>query len=385
MIPKAFGTAFAGIMKLNIAVLPGDGIGPEVTKQAIKVLKAIALEFDHQFIFKNADVGAIAIDKTNNPLPDKTLDLCKNTDAILFGAIGDPKYDNNPSAKVRPEQGLLKLRKELGLFANIRPVKAYDTLLDKSPLKRKIIQGTDISIYRELTGGIYFGEKHISDDGNTASDLCEYSKTEIERIAHLAFKAAQARKNKVTLVDKANVLESSRLWRKVVKEVAENYKDVALDFLFVDNAAMQIILNPKQFDVILTENMFGDIISDEASVIGGSIGLLASASVGEKYAMFEPIHGSYPQAKGKGIANPIASILSAAMLLDHFELHKEAQMVRDAVDKSLKLKITTPDLNPDIANITTTKVGDFIEDYINNPDDTNLNFTNIHLGQSTII
>ncbi|WP_411766616.1 3-isopropylmalate dehydrogenase [Winogradskyella sp. A3E31] len=372
-------------MKLNIAVLPGDGIGPEVTKQAIKVLKAIALEFDHQFIFKNADVGAIAIDKTNNPLPDKTLDLCKNTDAILFGAIGDPKYDNNPSAKVRPEQGLLKLRKELGLFANIRPVKAYDTLLDKSPLKRKIIQGTDISIYRELTGGIYFGEKHISDDGNTASDLCEYSKTEIERIAHLAFKAAQARKNKVTLVDKANVLESSRLWRKVVKEVAENYKDVALDFLFVDNAAMQIILNPKQFDVILTENMFGDIISDEASVIGGSIGLLASASVGEKYAMFEPIHGSYPQAKGKGIANPIASILSAAMLLDHFELHKEAQMVRDAVDKSLKLKITTPDLNPDIANITTTKVGDFIEDYINNPDDTNLNFTNIHLGQSTII
>ena len=385
MIPKAFGTAFAGIMKLNIAVLPGDGIGPEVTKQAIKVLKAIALEFDHQFIFKNADVGAIAIDKTNNPLPDKTLDLCKNTDAILFGAIGDPKYDNNPSASVRPEQGLLKLRKELGLFANIRPVKAYDTLLDKSPLKRKIIQGTDISIYRELTGGIYFGEKHISDDGNTASDLCEYSKTEIERIAHLAFKAAQARKNKVTLVDKANVLESSRLWRKIVKDVAEDYKDVELDFLFVDNAAMQMILNPKQFDVILTENMFGDIISDEASVIGGSIGLLASASVGEKHAMFEPIHGSYPQAKGKGIANPIASILSAAMLLDHFELHKEAQMVRDAVDKSLKLKITTPDLNPDVANITTTKVGDFIEDYINNPDDTNLNFTNIHLGQSTII
>ncbi|RIA10677.1 3-isopropylmalate dehydrogenase [Flavobacteriaceae bacterium MAR_2010_72] len=372
-------------MKLNIAVLPGDGIGPEVTAQAKKVLKAIAMEFDHKFIFNEALVGAIAIDQSGNPLPDETLKLCKRTDAVLFGAIGDPKYDNDPSAKVRPEQGLLKLRKELNLFANIRPVKAYETLLSKSPLKKAIIEGTDICIYRELTGGIYFGEKRTSEDGNTSSDLCEYSRFEIERIAHLAFKAAQSRKNKVTLVDKANVLESSRLWRKVVTEIAPEYREVTLDFLFVDNAAMQIILNPKQFDVILTENMFGDIISDEASVIGGSIGLLASASIGDKYALFEPIHGSYPQATGKGIANPIASILSAAMLLEHFELFEEAKLIKQGVEKSLKLHITTPDLNSKYSHITTTKVGDFIEDFISNPKDTNLNFKNIHLGQSTII
>ncbi len=372
-------------MKLNIAVLSGDGIGPEVTKEAIKTLKAIAQEFDHTFNFKSASVGAIAIDETGEPLPDATLDLCKHSDAVLFGAIGDPKYDNNPNAKVRPEQGLLKLRKELGLYANIRPVKAYDMLLSQSPLKEENIKGTDISIYRELTGGIYFGEKQLSEDGNIASDLCEYSREEIKRITHLAFKAAQTRQKKVTLVDKANVLETSRLWRNVVKQVAEDYPDVALEFLFVDNAAMQLILNPKQFDVILTENMFGDIISDEASVIGGSIGLLASASVGDKHAMFEPIHGSYPQATGKGIANPIASILSAAMLLDHFELHEEAEMVREAVEKSLQLEITTPDLNSKNNTITTSKVGDFIEDFINNPKDSNLNFANIHLGQSTII
>ena len=372
-------------MKLNIAVLPGDGIGPEVTDQAIKVLNAIAVEFEHSFNYTYAPVGAIAIDKHGDPLPESTLDICKSSDAILFGAIGDPKYDNDPSAKVRPEQGLLKLRKELGLFANIRPVKAYDTLLAKSPLKRGIIKGADISIFRELTGGIYFGEKYLSEDGNTASDLCVYSRYEIERITHLAFKAAQSRKKKVTLVDKANVLESSRLWRRVVTEVATQYPDVTLDFLFVDNAAMQMILNPKQFDVIVTENMFGDIISDEASVIGGSIGLLASASIGDKYAMFEPIHGSYPQATGKGIANPVAAILSAAMLLDHFNLYEEAERVRGAVDKSLTLHVTTPDINTKFDNITTSKVGDFIEDVINNPNDTNLNFTNIHLGQSTII
>ena len=372
-------------MNLKIAVLPGDGIGPEVTEQAVKVLNAIAINFNHKFSYTYADVGAIAIDNHNDPLPATTLQICKKHDAILFGAIGDPKYDNDPSAKIRPEQGLLKLRKELGLFANIRPVKAYKTLLKKSPLRKKIIKGTDISIYRELTGGLYFGEKKISEDGNTASDLCSYSRHEIERITHLAFKAAKARKNKVTLVDKANVLESSRLWRKVVTEIGKQYPKVNLDFLFVDNAAMQMIQNPKQFDVILTENLFGDIISDEASVIGGSIGLLASASVGNKYAMFEPIHGSYPQATGKGIANPVASILSAAMLLDHFELYEEAKMIRKAVDKSLVLQITTPDLNKKFDNVTTSKVGDFIEDFINNPDDSNLNFFNIYLGQSTII
>ncbi|MFD2564845.1 3-isopropylmalate dehydrogenase [Aquimarina rubra] len=371
-------------MKLEIAVLSGDGIGPEVTSQAIKALEAIMHRFDHTFTFKDALVGAIAIDKTGNPLPDETLHLCASTDAVLFGAIGDPKYDNNPSAPVRPEQGLLRLRKELGLYANIRPVKAYDTLLDKSPLKREIIEGTDISIYRELTGGIYFGKKHLNEEGTIASDLCEYSKEEIERISHLAFKAAQKRRKKLTLVDKANVLESSRLWRKVVTEIAKEYSDVTVDFLFVDNAAMQMILNPSQFDVILTENMFGDIISDEASVIGGSIGLLASASIGDTCCMFEPIHGSYPQATGKGIANPIAAILSAAMLLEHFDLMEEARAIKDGVEKALELNLTTPDLNT-INPLTTEKVGDFIYDYILNPEDSNMNFENIHVGQSTII
>lgn len=373
-------------MKLKIAVLSGDGIGPEVTNQAIKVLKAIGTIYNHTFEFEQALVGAIAINKTGNPLPDETLELCKNSDAVLFGAIGDPKYDNNPDAKIRPEQGLLKLRKELGLFANIRPIKAYTTLLDNSPLKRHIIEGTDMLIYRELTGGIYFGEKQLSDDGTKASDLCEYSQMEIERITHLAFKAAQLRRNKITLVDKANVLETSRLWRRVVTNVAKEYPKVALDFLFVDNAAMQMILNPKQFDVILTENMFGDIISDEGSVIGGSIGLLASASVGDKNAMFEPIHGSYPQAKGKNIANPIAAILSAAMLLDNFGLQKEGDVIRKAVEKSLEHNIVTPDLNV-VRNYGTNYVGDSIANMILNNDenDSYLNQENINFGESIII
>ncbi|TYP70027.1 3-isopropylmalate dehydrogenase [Aquimarina intermedia] len=371
-------------MKLEIAVLAGDGIGPEVTAQAIKSLEAIAHSFDHTFLFKEGLVGAIAIDKTGDALPQETLDLCAATDAVLFGAIGDPKYDNNPGSKVRPEQGLLKLRKELGLYANIRPVKAYPTLLEHSPLKRHIIEGTDIAIYRELTGGIYFGKKTLNDEGTVASDLCEYSKEEIERIAHLAFKEALKRKKKLTLVDKANVLETSRLWRKVVTELATAYPEVQLDFMFVDNAAMQLILNPKSFDVILTENMFGDILSDEASVIGGSIGLLASASIGDKFAMFEPIHGSYPQATGKGIANPIAAILSVAMLLRHFNLNEEAAVIEQGVEKALELHITTPDLNSH-QPLSTQKVGDFIADYITNPFDTNVNFENIHVGQSTII
>lgn len=372
-------------MKLNIAVLPGDGIGPEVIDQAVKVLKAIAMEFNHIFTFETGFVGASAIDKTGEPLPEKTISICENADAILFGAIGDTKYDIDPNAEIRPEQGLLGLRKVLDLYTNIRPVIAYEDLLNKSSLKKKQIKDTDILIYRELTGGIYFGEKKLSEDGNTASDICEYTRFEIERIAHLAFKAAQSRKRKLTLVDKANVLASSRLWRKVVQELALQYPDVKLDYLYIDNAAMELIINPRQFDVILTENMFGDILSEEASVIVGSIGLLASASIGDKHAMFEPIHGAYTKAANKGIANPIASILSAAMLLDHFELHEEADLIRDGVDKSLKLHITTPDLNTKYDHITTTKVGDFIEDFINNPEETNLNFTNIHLGQSTII
>ncbi len=371
-------------MKLNIAVLAGDGIGPEITKQSIKVLKAVADRFDHEFNFEEGLVGAAAIDLLGAPLPDSSLDLCKKSDALLFGAIGDPKYDNNPDSKVRPEQGLLQLRKGLGLFANIRPVKTYDKLIEQSPLKSDRITGADLVIYRELTGGIYFGEKQTSEDGKSASDLCSYSTNEIERVAHLAFKSAQQRRKKLTLVDKANVLETSRLWRKTVTEIAKEYEDVELDFLFVDNAAMQMILNPKQFDVILTENMFGDIISDEASVIGGSIGLLASASVGGKCAMFEPIHGSYPQATGKGIANPVASILSAAMLLDHFELTEEADAVRKAVELSIKLNVCTQDINPD-NHYTTEKVGDFLEGLISEIDNININNENLNLGQMTII
>lgn len=374
-------------MKLKIAVLAGDGIGPEVTKQAIKVLNAIQDVFSHVFVYNEALVGAIAIDKTGDPLPNETLMCCSDADAVLFGAIGDPKYDNDPSAKVRPEQGLLKLRKELGLFANVRPVKAYATLIDNSPLKREIIEGTDMEIYRELTGGIYFGEKKLSDDGLTASDLCEYSSFEIERIAHLAFKAAVKRRNKLTLVDKANVLESSRLWRKVVTKIAEEYPTVSLDFLFVDNAAMQMILSPKQFDVILTENMFGDIISDEGSVIGGSIGLLASSSIGYTNAMFEPIHGSFPQATGKDIANPIAAILSAAMLLDHFGLTAEAEAVRGAVEKALAFNIVTPDLHAQ-SSYGTEQVGSVIANYIYQAIGVNQNYVNLEnvsIGQSTLI
>ncbi len=371
-------------MKLKIALLPGDGIGPEVTYEAVKVLNAVAEKYNHNFDFTKALVGAIAIDETENPLPNETLKICAESDAILFGSIGDPKYDNNPNAKVRPEQGLLKLRKSLGLFANIRPLITYEPLIHKSSLKESVIKGTDFVIYRELTGGIYFGKKTLNTDGNRATDECSYSAEEIDRISHLAFKAAQVRRKKLTLIDKANVLETSRLWRKQVAAMSNQYPDVKLDYLFVDNAAMQIILNPTQFDVILTENMFGDIISDEASVISGSIGLLASASIGNHSVLFEPIHGSYPQAKGKNIANPIASILSAAMLLDHFELYEEASMIKEAVEKSLVLNVCTIDINQE-SLFRTSDIGDFIVDYIHFPEDYNINHSNIQIGQSTII
>lgn len=373
-------------MKLTIAVIPGDGIGPEVTAQAKKALDAIAEVYNHVFLYKEALMGACAIEATGNPLPDETIKICKKADAILFGAIGDPKYDNDPSAKVRPEQGLLRLRKELGLYCNVRPVKAYDKLIKNSPLKREVIFGTDILIFRELTGGIYFGSKEISEDGKTAFDSCSYSVEEISRVAHLAFKAAQERRKKVTLVDKSNVLETSRLWRKTVTEIANEYVNVELELMFIDNAVMQIILNPKQFDVILSDNLFGDILSDQASVIGGSIGLLASASIGEKSVLFEPIHGSYPQAKGKDIANPLASILSAGMLLAHVGLHEEADAIERAVEKSLSLGITAEDIKgKNQYSASTSKVGHFIADYIANQEDSNMNFKNIHMGQSTII
>ncbi len=371
-------------MNKNIAVIEGDGIGPEVTRQAVKVLNSVAEQFGHEFHYSYCLMGADAIDKTGNPLPDVTIETCLNSDAILFGAIGHPKYDNDPAAKVRPEQGLLKLRKSLQLFANIRPVTTYSSLQHLSPLKTKNIEGVDFIIYRELTGGIYFGKKELNAEGTQASDECIYSREEIERIAHLAFQQAQKRKKKLTLVDKANVLETSRLWRKVVQEIAIQYKDVTVDFLFVDNAAMQIILNPKQFDVILTENMFGDIISDEASVITGSLGLLPSASVGSGSALFEPIHGSYPQAAGKDIANPLGSILSAAMMLDYFGLQEEAELVREAVNWTLENSFVTKDIEP-INFYFTSTIGELISDYIGNKIPGRVNKENIELRKSTII
>ncbi|MBE2207952.1 MAG: 3-isopropylmalate dehydrogenase [Saprospiraceae bacterium] len=330
-------------MNKHIALLPGDGIGPEVTQQAVKVLDTIALRFGHQLTYTSADVGAIAIERHGDPLPHATLETCLAADAILFGAIGHPRYDNDPSAKVRPEQGLLRLRKSLGLFANIRPVSVYPTLAHLSPLKTEKVTGVDFVIFRELTGGIYFGERQRT--ASDAFDVCSYSAPEIERIARQAFHYARNRRGKLTLVDKANVLDTSRLWRSVVTEMAASeFPDVRFDWMYVDNAAMQIIQFPADFDVILTENMFGDILSDEASVLPGSLGLLPSASTGEHTALFEPIHGSYPQAAGQDIANPVAAILSAAMLLDHFSFHTEADTVRQAVRSVLEAGIGTPDL-----------------------------------------
>lgn len=371
-------------MEKNIAVIPGDGIGPEVIQQAIKVLDAVAQQYAHSFHYHYALMGADAIDKTGNPLPDETIATCLHSDAILFGAIGHPKYDNDPSAKVRPEQGLLKLRKTLQLFANIRPVTTYPSLNFLSPLKNKNLQDVDFVIYRELTGGIYFGAKELSEDQNQASDACVYSREEVERIAHLAFRQAQQRKKKLTLIDKANVLETSRLWRRVVKEVAVSYPNVTVDFLFVDNAAMQLILNPGQFDVILTENMFGDILSDEASVITGSLGLLPSASIGNGSAMFEPIHGSYPQAAGKDIANPLGAILSAAMMLEYFGMHDEAAHVRDAVQWTLGNGFVSKDIDPVNFYFTST-IGELISDYVSDKIPGGVNKENIELRKSTII
>ena len=371
-------------MQKNIAVILGDGIGPEVTQQSIKILDALAQQFGHTFNYSYGLMGADAIDKTGNPLPDETIKICLESDAILFGAIGHPKYDNDPSAKVRPEQGLLKLRKSLGLFANIRPVSTYTALQHLSPLKNKNIEGVDFIIFRELTGGIYFGKKETNEDKTWAIDECTYSKEEIERVAHLAFQYAQKRKKKLMLVDKANVLETSRLWRKVVQELASQYSDVKVDYMFVDNAAMQIILNPKQFDVVLTENMFGDIISDEASVISGSLGLLPSASVGNSSALFEPIHGSYPQAAGKDIANPLGSILSAAMMLDHFQLHEEADLVRKAVDWTLTHGFVSKDIDP-VNSYSTSTIGDLVRDFIENRIPSSINKSNMNLSKSTII
>jgi 3-isopropylmalate dehydrogenase len=345
----------------KIAVLPGDGIGPEVTAQALKVLDAVSEVYQVAFEYTEALIGAAAIDATGNPFPEETEQVCQQSDAILFGAIGDPKYDNDPSAKVRPEQGLLKMRKQLGLYGNIRPVTTYEALADMSPLKNHVISGVDFVVFRELTGGIYFGEpRGRTEDGETAFDTCVYSKSEVRRISKLAFEAAGRRDKRLTLVDKANVLASSRLWRETVTEMSKDYPDIELDFMFVDNAAMKIIQNPSHFDVVVTENMFGDILTDEASVISGSLGMLPSASVGEQVSLFEPIHGSYPQVAGQNKANPLGAILSAAMMLDYaFGLSAAAASIEAAVLKSVEEGICTEDLKQSTA-YTTTEVGDYI-------------------------
>jgi len=372
-------------MKKNITILPGDGIGPEVMNQAVKVIKAVNSLFDHDFKLDEALMGAVSIDATGEAITSETLEQCEKSDAILLGAIGDPKYDNDPTLKVRPEQGLLKLRKTLALFSNIRPISTYEILKEVSPLKNQLLENVDLVIYRELTGGIYFGEKTLSEDKNTATDLCSYTSHEISRIAYQAFEAAASRRKKLTLVDKANVLETSRLWRRVVQDISAEYPDVEVDYMFVDNAAMQVMLNPSSFDVILTENMFGDIISDLASVITGSLGMLASASVGNKAAMFEPIHGSYPQAKGLDIANPMATILSVAMMYDHFKLTEEAELIRNGVKWAIEHKIVTKDIAGDSEAHACSKVGDMIACFIDEQGVMEMKNDSIKMSQNCII
>lgn len=372
------------IINLNIAVLPGDGIGPEVIHQAVRVLDTVAKKYGHAFNFEFDEIGAAAIANHGEALTKETLERCLKSDAILLGAVGEPQYDENPTASIRPEQGLFKLRKSLGLYANLRPVKAYSSLHYLSPLKTQYLSEVDVLLLRELTGGIYFGKKELSEDKQVAADECVYTTAEISRVAHVAFKYALQRKRKLTLVDKASVLETSRLWRKTVTDIAAAYPDVTYEFMYIDNAALQIISNPKQFDVILTENLFGDILSDESSVLSGSLGLLPSASLGEGPPLFEPIHGSFNAAKGKDLANPIGSILSAAMLLEHFGMNDEAVHVREAVNWTIENGFVTKDLDPVNFYFTST-IGELICDYINNKTNVAIHKENIQIRKSTII
>ena len=326
-------------MDVKIALLAGDGIGPEIVAEATKVLDRVAEKFGHKIEYRPALVGAAAIDATGDPYPDETHAVCLDADAVLFGAIGDPKYDNDPTAKVRPEQGLLRMRKSLGLFANLRPVALFDALADRSPLKEEVVRGTDFICVRELTGGIYFGRPQGRDEeGTRAFDTCTYTVGEIERVLHVAFRLAVSRRRKLTVVDKANVLDTSRLWRKTVTEVAKDYPDVELRHMYVDNAAMQLVRDPSQFDVIVTENLFGDILSDEASQITGSIGMIPSSSMGDgTNGLYEPIHGSAPDIAGQDKANPIGTILAAAMMLRYsFDMAAEADAIECAVDETLR-------------------------------------------------
>jgi len=352
-------------MKLNIALLAGDGIGPEVIDQAVKVSNAIAQKFNHEINWTSALTGAAAIDAVGEPYPDETHQVCLDADAILFGAIGHPRFDNDPSAKVRPEQGLLKMRQKLGLFANVRPTFTFPSLLDKSPLKKERIEGTDLVFLRELTGGIYFGERGRKDDGNTAFDTCTYTRAEVIRIAKKGFELAMTRSKRLCCVDKANVLESSRLWRETVQAMEKDYPEVEVAYEFVDAVAMRLVQWPNSYDVLITENLFGDILTDEASVISGSMGLMPSASVGEENALYEPIHGSYPQATGLNIANPLATVLSAAMMFEmSFDLQEEGALIRKVVEQALEEGFVTEDIADGGKAYGTAEVGAYLVDAI---------------------
>lgn len=350
-------------MDLKIAVLPGDGIGPEISEQGVAVMTAVCEKFGHNVSYEYALCGAAAIDAVGDPFPEDTYQKCMAADAVLFSSVGDPKFDNDPTAKIRPEQGLLAMRKKLGLFANIRPVETFECLIHQSPLKEELVRGADFICIRELTGGMYFGEKY--QDNEKAYDTNAYTRPEIERILKVAFEYARRRRKHLTVVDKANVLASSRLWRQIAKEMAPQYPDVETDYMFVDNAAMRMIQDPRFFDVMVTENTFGDILTDEGSCITGSMGLLPSASTGEHTPVFEPIHGSWPQAKGLNIANPLAQILSVAMLFEYFDLKEEGAMIRKAVNASLDAHVRTPEIQVEGgAKYGTKEVGQWIVDYI---------------------
>ena len=350
-------------MKLKIAILAGDGIGPEIMKQGVAVLNTIAKKCGHEFEYEEALVGACAIEAYGDAYPDATHEVCMKADAVLFAAVGDLKYDNDPTLKMRPETGLLAMRKKLGLFANVRPVATFDCLLHKSPLKEELLRGADFVVIRELTGGMYFGEKH--QDNDMAFDTNIYTRPEIERILKVAFEMAMTRHKHLTVVDKANVLASSRLWRQVAKEMESQYPEVKTDYMFIDNASMRVLTEPRFFDVIVTENTFGDILTDETSCITGSMGLQPSSSLGEHTPLFEPVHGSWPQAAGQNIANPLAQILSAAMLLEHFGLEREGALIREAVNASLDANVRTPEIQVDGgAKYGTKEVGQWIVDYI---------------------
>jgi len=370
-------------MNKKIAVLPGDGIGPEVVAQGIKILEAVCDKYNFKCELAYGDIGTAAIKKHGIPLPKETIDICKNADAIFFGAVGDDQINSDPAIKIRAEQGLLDLRKALGLFYSVRPIKTYRSKLGLSPLKKEILEGVDMLIFRELSSGIYYGEKGYNMKEEAAFDVCRYTKDEIVKVSKKAFKSARKRRKKITVVDKANVMETSRLWRSTVRELAKNYPDVKVEFLYIDNVAMKMIQNPSEFDVILCSNLFGDILSDIGSVISGSIGLLPSASFGGKKALFEPVHGPQCHTSGKDIANPLASILSVAMMFDYFKMQDQSNDIYAAVHRCINESIMTQDLKPRIIT-SCSELGDIVYSLITD-DLVDLNTEKMSTSKSVII